>query len=73
MEQEEISQYMNSIGFDADIDTRYNTVRYLSQEFIVEDLHPGNIWKTPNGHIVIIDGHFKTNLPEYNLGGTFLY
>ena len=64
-------QYMNGLGFKSEIDPRYGTIKYLSDIIIVEDLHQGNIWETPDGHVVIIDGVFLLNTPGQGFGGTF--
>ena len=46
---------------------------YLSDKVVVEDMHTGNIWKTPENNIVIIDGFFCLNIPGLGLNGTFSF
>ena len=72
MSDEEIELYMSSLGF-CRYEDNYNAVKYLSDKVVVEDMHTGNIWKTPEHNIVIIDGFFCLNIPGLGLNGTFSF
>lgn len=69
MSEDEISLYMNCIGFRKVVDERYGTVRFISNLIIAEDLHQGNIWMTNNDNVVIVDGAFFFNYQVLCLGG----
>ena len=72
MSDEEIELYMSSLGF-CRYEDNHNAVKYLSDKVVVEDMHSGNIWKTPENNIVIIDGFFCLNIPGLGLNGTFSF
>jgi hypothetical protein len=73
MNEKEISLYMRCLGFRKIVDESYGTISYLSDIVIVEDLHPGNIWMTDEGNVVIIDGAFFFNTPNLGRGGRFAF
>lgn len=73
MNEEEISQYMQQLGFQRIVDKNYGTISYLSDIVIAEDLHPGNIWMTDKKNVVIIDGAFFFNTPNLGRGGCFTF
>ena len=66
MSEEDITSYMQKLGFYGLKDESYPIIRYYSDSVIAEDLHPGNIWMTEEGNVVIIDGAFR-----FNVRGTF--
>ena len=72
MSEEEISGYMQRLGFWRSLDEPDRVIRYYSDTVIAEDLHQGNIWKTADSNVVIIDGAFKFNTPDLEKKGRFL-
>jgi len=72
MSSDDIDEYMQSLGFYKFVD-EYSKIRYISKTIIIEDLHTGNIWKTEEGNVVIVDAAFFFNTPDLNLGGNFHY
>lgn len=73
MTENEIALYMKCMGFYKVIEEPYHNVKYYSDKVIVEDLHPGNIWMTENGIVVIVDAAFFFNTPGLGFGGSFHY
>ncbi|MBQ9174756.1 MAG: hypothetical protein IJ161_13590 [Bacteroidales bacterium] len=73
MTENEIALYMKCMGFYKVIEEPYHNVKFYSDKVIVEDLHPGNIWMTENGNVVIVDAAFFFNTPGLGFGGTFHY
>ena len=73
MDEIEIADYMSRLGFQKLVEEPYHTVKYYSDSVIVEDLHPGNIWKTGNANVVIIDAYYQFNSPGLGLGGKFVF
>ena len=71
MSESEISLYMKCLGFFKVVEDPYHIVKYYSDKVIVEDLHPGNIWMTDEGNVVIVDAAFFFNTPGLGLGGCF--
>ena len=71
MSEDEISDYMNLIGFWKSTEELDRIIRYYSNSVIAEDMHPGNIWKTTDGNVVIIDGAFRFNTPDLGKNGLF--
>lgn len=61
MTESEVSLFMRCMGFRELVTEPYHVVRYFSESVIAEDLHPGNIWMTAEGNVVIIDGIFSFN------------
>ena len=59
MSEAEISDFMKRLGFSVVIEEPYHKVKYYSDSVVVEDLHSGNIWKTLEGNIVVVDGFFS--------------
>lgn len=60
----EVAEYMQCLGFRRVIEEPYHKVKYLSDAVVAEDLHSGNIWKTPEGNVVIVDGAFAFTNPS---------
>ena len=63
--REEVIIEMEKMGF-----THEGGDTYLSPDYIVEDLHPGNALLTPQGNIAIIDPVIYLNTAEEDFGGT---
>jgi len=59
--QDEIKHYMAQLGF-----TRHNNI-YTTSQIYVTDLHDGNVIKTPNGLLAVIDEDARLNTPDYDL------
>lgn len=70
---QEISSYMNSIGFDENIDAIARHTEFFNVDIIATDLGSNNVLITPGGSIVIIDGDFEFNTPGRGFGGQFVY
>lgn len=73
MTEDEIALYMRCLGFRQIIEEPYHIVRYYSDTVIAEDLHPGNIWMTGEGNVVIVDGAFTFNTPGRGMGGKYCF
>ncbi|MRJ10731.1 hypothetical protein EDL98_06490 [Ornithobacterium rhinotracheale] len=67
MPYEEVKEHMEKLGFTDEGKT------YVNGSYIVEDLHPGNILKTPKGNIVVIDEVALLNTPDDDFDGTMEY
>ncbi|MDM1499071.1 LPD38 domain-containing protein [Myroides odoratimimus] len=59
--REEISNFMESLGFEKITDSSFK-----NKDYIVSDLHPRNVLKDSNGSILVIDDIIKVNT-EFNL------
>ena len=73
MNEYDIALFMDQLGFWKRIEEPYHIVRYYSDTVIAGDLHPGNIWMTSDGNVVIIDGYFIFNTPDLEMGGSLCY
>ena len=73
MDEEEITRFMECLGFLKVVEEPYRIVKYYSESVIAGDLHPGNIWKTGKSNVVIIDANFRFNYPGLGLGGKFIF
>lgn len=73
MDETEIALFMKCLGFQIIVEEPYHIIRYFSDSVIVEDLHPGNIWMTGKGNVVIIDAYYRFNTPGLGTGGKFLF
>jgi len=62
--RDEVIPEMQKMGF-----THQGGDTYLSPDYIVEDLHPGNALITPQGQIAIIDPVIYLNTPEEDFDG----
>ena len=72
MSEDDISGYMQRLGFWKSTNEPDRIIRYYSDTVIAEDLHQGNIWKTADSNVVIIDGAFRFNTPDLGKKGKFL-
>lgn len=73
MEESEITDFMENLGFQKLVEKPYNIIKYYSDSVIAGDLHSGNIWKTEKSNVVIIDASFRFNYPGLGLGGKFMF
>lgn len=71
MSENEISNYMQQLGFWMSTEEPDRIIRYYSNTVIAEDMHQGNIWKTTEANVVIIDGAFRFNTPDLGKNGLF--
>ena len=72
MSEDDITGYMQRLGFWKSANEPDRIIRYYSDTVIAEDLHQGNIWRTADSNVVIIDGAFRFNTPDLGKKGIFL-
>lgn len=63
-----IDKEMLRLGFE-----KINKSLYVNKDYIVEDIHVGNVILTPNGHIAFIDPAISLNTPADGYGGVREY
>lgn len=73
MSLDEISSYMENLGFWKDDSAPYGFGVYYSDSVIAEDIHQRNIWKTSNSNVVIVDGVFRFNTPWLRKNGKYVF
>lgn len=73
MEEDEIVAFMERLGFRMLREDPYRIARYYSDTVIMGDLHSGNIWRTGNANVVIIDAYCRFNYPGLGMGGKFIF
>lgn len=67
LEYEEVAAYMKQLGFEDMGKT------YVNDTYIIDDLHPGNILKTPQGNIIVIDDVACLNTEDEDFDGCQQY
>lgn len=61
----EVTLEMSKLGFN-----HMGGTTYSNADYVIEDLHPGNVLKMQNGHYAFIDPVIFLNTPEEDMGGT---
>ena len=63
--KQEIDNYMRNLGY-----TSIGGNGYINENYIVEDLHSGNVFFSPQGKLVFIDPIIHINTADEGYGGT---
>lgn len=51
----ELEKYMLSLGFTKNNENKDRKYDFKNNEYLIEDLHPGNVFKTKSGELMFID------------------
>ncbi len=65
--QEEIDEFVEKLGFEKENDGFRG--HYKNDQTLLHDLHTGNVLRTPEGNIDVIDDIIRFNTPEEGVGG----
>jgi hypothetical protein len=65
-----IQEYMSKLGLEKDGDFKPAEIEYTNKDYILTDLHLGNVLRTPQGNLAVIDGSVAINFQTTGYGGT---
>lgn len=68
--EEEIEDYMNQIGFGKTDSQLASDTTFVNDDYLINDLHSGNVLKSKSGKLYVIDAISYFNTPEQGYGGT---